>query len=192
MSAKGVFMTERSIPGIKDVTNHFAEGNVLFATQRLGEMESDVLRSFGATKGLVPFHKWNASEQDDYHTVVHNQAELACILNSASAFSASSAFMQFLNEESGAVVNAYYEKGLKYKYNDDENARTMMDIVRNSTDNPFSLTIGRLCEELYVGSPKLSGMPIENNTTISSTFNAEKDAYNDCMAKVIQKFKEMR
>lgn len=35
-TALGVFETEQSIQGIQDVTIHFVEGNVLFATQRLG------------------------------------------------------------------------------------------------------------------------------------------------------------
>lgn len=150
-----------------------------------------MLHSALAAKGLVPIPKWDQDEQDDYHTVVHNQAELGCILNTAKAFSASSALMQYLNENSSKVVNAYYEKGLKYKYNDDVNARKMMDIVRDSTDDPFSLTIGRLCEELYTGASSLSGMDLRKGSTISSTFASEKDAYIDCMQKAIQKFNEM-
>ena len=188
LETEGVYVFPRAIEATKDVTAHFTEGNVLFATQRLGEMEANVLRNFSAAKGLVPFPKWNQNEQDDYHTVVHNQAELGCILNTARAFSAASALMQYLNENSEKVVHAYYEKGLKYKYNSDKNARQMMDIVRDSTDDPFSLTIGRLCEELYTGPSKLSGMPINDNTIISSTFASEKDAYVDCMNKAIKKF----
>ena len=187
----GVFETAPTFQGIQDVTLHFVEGNVLFATQRLGEMESTALRDFSAAKGLVPVPKWDQDIQDDYHTVVHNQAELGCILNTAKAFSAASALMQYLNENSGKVVNAYYEKGLKYKYNDDQNARKMMDIVRDSTDDPFSLTIGRLCEELYTGTSALSGMDLRKGSTISSTFASEKDAYIDCMQKAIKKFSEM-
>ena len=189
MNAKGVFQNATTIQGIKDVTLHFVEGNVLFAMQRLGEMESTALRDFSAAKGLVPIPKWNQNEQDDYHTVVHNQAELACILNTAKAYSASSALMQYLNENSEKVVHAYYEKGLKYKYNDDKNSREMMDIVRDCTDDPFSLTIGRICEELYTGTPALSGMPLNRSSTISSTFASEKDAYIDCMNKALEKFK---
>ena len=65
----------------------------------------------------------------------------------------------------------------------------MMDIVRDCTDDPFSLTIGRICEELYTGMPKLSGMPLNQSSTISSTFASEKDAYIDCMNKALDKFK---
>ena len=191
LETKGVYLNPTTIQGIKEVTLHFIDGNVLFATQRLGEMESAALRDFSAAKGLVPIPKWNQNEQDEYHTVVHNQAELGCILNTAKAFSASSALMQYLNENSEKVVHAYYEKGLKYKYNDDKNARTMMDIVRAGTDDPFSLTIGRLCQEFYTGTPALTGLPLGNNTTISSTFASEKDVYNDCMRQAIERFNKM-
>ena len=169
-------------------TNCFLQGNFLFAISRLGEMESSALRDFKGNKGLVPVPKWNDNEQDEYHTVLHDQVEIGCILNTAKAFSASSALMQFMAEESKQVVYAYYDKGLKYKYNDDENARAMMDLVRNTTDSPFGFQIGVLCQTLYTGPTALEGIYLNHNTTISSTFASEKDAYLDCMATMLAKF----
>ena len=176
---------------VVESTNRFLKGNFLFAFSRLGEMESAGLRDFAMAKSLVPVPKWNYYEQDDYHTVVHDQAEIGCILNTAKAYAAASALMQYLNEESDKVVEAYYEKGLKYKYNDDENARIMMDLVRDTTDSPFSWQIGVLCQQLYTGSGSLKGLYIKDNATIASTFASEKDAYNDCMAKMLAKFAEL-
>jgi hypothetical protein len=176
---------------VVDSTKRFLNGNFLFAFSRLGEMESAGLRDFSAAKGLVPVPKWNQNEQDEYHTVVHDQAELGCILNTAKAYSAASALLQYLNEESDKVVYAYYEKGLKYKYNDDKNARKLMDLIRDTTDSPFGFQIGDHCQNLYEGEPALKGLYITYNTTISSTFASEKDAYNDCMRKMIEKFAKM-
>lgn len=139
-------------------------------------------------KGLIPTPKWDTYEQEEYHTIVHDQTEIGCILNTANAFSAASAYMQYLNEESDKVVYAYFEKGLKYKYNDDANSREMMDIVRESTDSPFDWQIGVLCQQLYTGTTPLHGMWIEESKTCASTFASEKDAYNDCVAKMIEKF----
>ena len=174
-------------------TLHFLHGNVLFAFSRLGEMEAKEMRDFPAAKGLVPIPKWEDELQDDYHTVVSDQVEVGCILNTAKAFSAASALMQYLNENSSAVVHAYYEKGLKYKYNDDENARKMMDIVRETTDSPFGMQIGVLCQQLYTGTGTLKGMKfLKENTTLSSTFASEKDAYNDCMKRMIEKFAALK
>lgn len=102
--------------------------------------------------------------------------------------------MQYLNENSSATVHAYYEKGLKYKYNDDENARAMMDIVRETTDSPFGMQIGALCESLYTGVGTLKGLKFlkENVNSCASTFASEKDAYNDCLTKMIEKFANLK
>ena len=173
-------------------TDCFLQGNFLFSISRLGEMESQALRDFTSAKGLVPVPKWNQNEQDEYHTVLHDQVEIGCILNTAKSFSAASALMQFLAEESDTVVYSYYEKGLKYKYNDDKNARDMMDIVRATTDSPFGFQIGVLCQTLYTGTPALTGLYIKNNTTVASTFASEKDAYVDCMNQMIEKFNKLQ
>ena len=152
-------------------------------------MESEAVRKFSASKGLVPFPKWSLNEQDEYHTVIHNQVELGAILNTAKAYSAASALMQFLNEESDQVIYTYYDKGLKYKYNDNKYARTMMDIIRATSDAPFGFEIGDYCHEtMYNGTEKLTGMYLDNNKTLSSTFAAEKEVYKDCLARMLEKF----
>lgn len=169
-------------------TQYFLNGNVLFAISRLGEMESEAMRSFDGSKGLVPVPKWDWELEEDYHTCIHDQAELGCILNTAKAYSAASALMQYLNENSNPIVNAYYEKGLKYKYNDDPRAREMMDLIRDTTDSPFGFQIGVVSQTLYTGTKALNGMWIENNTTCASTFASERDAYVDCLNKMLDKF----
>ena len=186
--SKGVYWQQE----IKSSTECFLQGNFLFAISRLGEMESTALRDFDAEKGLVPVPKWDADIQEEYYTIIHDQVEIGCILNSAKAFSAASALMQYLNEESKQVVYTYYEKGLKYKYNDDENARNMMDLIRERTDSPFGFQIGDHCEELYTGVGTLTRIYITQNSTLSSTFASQKDAYKDCMQKMIDKFAALK
>ena len=177
---------------VVDSTNRFLQGNFLFAYSRLGEMESQGLRDFIAAKSLVPMPKWDIDEQDEYHTVVHDQVEVGCILNTAQAYSAASALMQYLNENSEKVVTAYYEKGLKYKYNDDENAREMMDLVRATTDSPFSWQIGILCNDLYTGSGTLADLSLANKDTVGSSFAQNKDAYNNCLKLMLEKFAKLQ
>ena len=187
----GALTTESSVQGVKEATMIFLEGRTLFTASRLGEMESSALRDFGANKGLVPFPKWSNNEQDDYHTVIHNQVELGAILNSAKAFSAASALMQFLNEESDQVIYTYYDKGLKYKYNDNKYARSMMDIIRATSDAPFGFEIGDLAHETFYtadGTKKLTGIYLDNNSTLSSTFAAEKGVYQDSLNKMLERF----
>ena len=187
----GVYVGPATVQDVKASTEYFMNGNVLFAASRLGEMESSALRDFGDEKGLVPFPKWEDDMQDEYHTVIHNQVELASILNTAQAFSASSALLQFLNEESEKVVYAYYEKGLKYKYNDDKNAREMMDLVRETSDSPFGFETGELCIDFYTGQPALKKIYLKDNATLSSTFASEKDVYAACLREMIEKFAKM-
>ena len=191
---KGVYNAGLNVTGVNNIkqsTECFLQGNFLFAISRLGEMESTALRDFSANKGLVPVPKWDADEQDEYLTVIHDQVEVGSILKTAKAFGASSALMQYLNEESEEVIYTYYEKGLKYKYNDDKNARKLMDLIRDTTDSPFGFQIGDHCQNLYEGTPALKGLYISQHATISSTFASEKDAYNDCMRKMIEKFAKM-
>ena len=191
--ARGVYEAP-SVTGSNSVlegTKCFLNGNVVFAYSRLGELESENVRNFNVSKGLVPIPKWDVSAQEDYHTPVHDQAELGCILNTAQAFSAASALMQYLNEESEKVVYAYYEKGLKFKYNDDKNTRTMMDIVREATDSPFSWQVGWACLDLYTGTPKLEKMYLYNSDTVSSTFQQWRDVYANCLNEVIEKFAKL-
>ena len=157
---------------------------------RLGEMESPELRDFTMAKGLVPIPKWNDKEQEQYITTVHDQVEIGTILNTANAFSAASALMQYLNEESGDVVYTYYDKGLKFKYNDDKNNREMMDLIRETVGSPFGYCIGDHCQTLYTGAGVLKGMYITDRS-LSSTFASEKDAYNYCMTMMIEHFKNL-
>ena len=173
----------------QDCTATFMGNNVLFCSSRLGEMESPALRDVNFAKGVIPVPKWDLDMQEDYHTIVHDQTEIGCILNTAQSFSAASAFMQYVNEESDKVIYAYFEKGLKYKYNDDKNSREMMDIIRATTDTPFGSLIGKLSKDLYTGTGALHDITL-NSTTIASTFGSEKDAYRDCLQKMITKFAE--
>ena len=184
----GVYFEEQPLAAI-DI---FAGGNVLFCSSLLGEMEAPLLRNTTFARGVVPTPKWNMNQQMEYHTTVHDQTEIGCILKSARAYSAASALMQYLNEDSGSVINAYFEKGLKYKYNDDANSRKMMDIVRESTDEPFSSMIGPLVLQLYDlgNSDRFSwtGPTVQDNGNISSTFASERDAYIYCLNKMNAKF----
>ncbi|MBQ9736682.1 MAG: hypothetical protein IJV96_07865 [Clostridia bacterium] len=181
---KGVYFQQEVLSS----TECFMQGNFLFAVSKLGEMESAELRDVDFEKGVVPTPKLYA--ENAYHTVAHDQTEVGCILKSAKAFSAASALMQYLNEESGGVINAYYEKGLKYKYNDDPHSRKMMDIVRDSLDTPFSFYFGPLCHQLlYEGAGGPPYTPtLQSFDGLSGEFASWKHAYKDCLQKMIDKF----
>ena len=187
MEAKGFYNCKKPI-------EKFLKQNFIFAQSLLGELESTELREFSMDKGVLPLPMWNSQEQDWYHTVVHDQVEVGAILKSAKQFPAASALMQYLNEESEDVVFAYYDNGLKYKYTVGDNAtksREMMDIIRNTGDNPFGFQVMKLCYQQYTGSPALEGLFLKNNDTIASTFQSERETYVWCLNQILEKIEKM-
>jgi len=165
-------------------TEYFFDGNVLFAMSVLGELESVSMRDLDFQKGLVPIPKWDEERQKEYHTMVHNQGEIGAVLNNASSFGKASAFMQAANEGSKAVLHEYYEKGLKFKYSEDQGIRSMIDLVYNTIDAPFGMEMGRVVvAELGMQWISMNEAAVANN--ISSTFAQERDAYQHALEKVL-------
>ncbi|MBQ8907451.1 MAG: hypothetical protein IJY71_02565 [Clostridia bacterium] len=141
--AAGVYNTT----GQKDCVDYFIDGKAVFSTVVLGEMESDSMRDVAFTRGVLPFPKYSSEAQEDFHTLVHDQAEVGVILKNAAAPTMASAYMQAINEKSATVLTEYYEKSLKVKYNtagDSEGGvRLMIDLVHDTVDSPFeSLIVG--------------------------------------------------
>lgn len=125
-----------NLTSIVEVTSAFMKGNVLFATAQLGEMESEELRNVDFKKGVLPIPKFDLTLQESYHTEVHDQAEVGAILNSSRHFTAATAFLQCINEQSADVLNEYYENALKIKFADDRGTRDMIDLIHDSVDAP--------------------------------------------------------
>ena len=124
--------------GVLDATTLFLNKNVLFTMSVLGEMESEQVRNTdGLTKGVLPYPKYDLTQQTEYHTLVHDQAEIAAILNTTQKFTEATAWLQLINEKSTAVLYEYYEKSLKLKYNDAPLNKQMIDLVHETIDSPF-------------------------------------------------------
>ncbi len=69
----------------------------------------------------------------------------------------------------------------------------MMDLIRETVGSPFGFQIGDHCQTLYKelgGTGDLKGMYI-TDPSLASTFGSEKDAYNACMAAMIEHFKQL-
>ena len=127
-----------STNGVLEATTLFLNKNVLFTMSVLGEMESEQVRNTdGLTKGILPYPKYDLIQQEKYHTLVHDQAEIAAILNTTKKFTEATAWLQVINELSTPVLSEYYEKTLKLKYNDDPLNKQMIDLVHDTIDSPF-------------------------------------------------------
>ncbi len=172
-------------------TEYFFDGNFLFAVSVLGELESTAMRGIEFQKGLAPVPKWNEQRQESYHTMVHNQVELGAILNNAASFGRASAYMQALNEESRDVLHEYYEKGLKFKYNEDKGIRSMIDLVYSSIDAPFSFEVANLIGAN--ATMTLVGMNgAATNNTVASTWGSEKLAYENALKVTLENFSKLK
>ncbi len=122
-----------------DCTSSFMQGKALFVPSLLGELESEEFRDVSFDKGLVPMPKYDSGRQESYHTMHSVTAELSAILITSQSFSAASAYMQYMAENSRPVLTEYYEFSLKFKYNDDPAIRSMIDLVYGSVDSPFGM-----------------------------------------------------
>ena len=159
--------------GNLDATELFLQKTSLFVSAVLGEMESEQVRAVeGLTKGVLPAPKYDVEKQDRYHTVVHDQAEIAAILNTTAKFTEASAWLQMQNELSVPVLKEYYDKSLKLKYNDDPLNKEMIDLVHDTIDDPFESVM--MCYILG-SATESSAQPI---TIIDACAKANKDTFN--------------
>ena len=145
---------------VKEATDQFINGKAIFAGIILGEMESPTMREVKFTRGVLPFPKYNES-QEKFLTIVHDQAEVGAILVTAKSPTMASAYMQALNEKSHKVLTEYYENSLKVKYNtagDSEGGvRLMIDKIYETIDSPFeSLITNYICNQASTDTSNIS------------------------------------
>ena len=170
-------------------TEAFMNGNFLFAQSVLGELESDELRNVSFEKGLVPFPKYDAGRQEEYHTMVHDQTELGAVLVTTRSFARASAFMQYANELSEDVVTEYYEFSLKFKYNEDAAIRGMIDCVYESIDIPFGMQFELIILNYGTGlTPLYEGIFYGS---LSNKFDSNKQAYKVALDKALEEFNKL-
>lgn len=123
-----IYHSKGILPHVDHYDGHvklFMEGKGVMGMLYLGEMESEQMRNTGFDRGILPFPSYSTSAE--ITTMVHDRAEVDTILNNASSFAMASAFLQYINEESGDILNTYYEEVLKFKYNDSKGARDLTD-----------------------------------------------------------------
>ena len=171
----------------KDTAAFFENGNLLFAAVRLGEAEGLRASAIAPLIGVLPMPKWLASAQGEYHTPIDDRAELGCILDTARAFSAASALLQFLNEESANTVRLYYSSALGLDYDHNANDRAMLDLLRATTDVAFEHTGRELILEQYGGGFPLTGIDLKTPGENSIFYIVERDAYTWCLETALFK-----
>ena len=143
-NTQGLYYTGATSADAQAANILFLDGSYLFAVSKLGEMESVQFRDSQVNKGILPIPKFDQTLQPEYHTVVHDQADVACILNNARHFTAASAYLQMASEESVDIMKEYYDKSLKLKYNEDKDTQAVLDLVHDSITTPFEIVVARM------------------------------------------------
>ncbi len=193
-NAKGV-IGGNGIAAISSV-EWFMDGKILMTMAELGEMESEDMRNTSFKRGILPFPRYHRSYTDSVVTVVHDQAEVDCILNNASSFNMASAFLQYVNELSTEILDIYYEEVLKFKYNDSKGARDMIDLVHDTIDSPFDSVMSARVFATAGGNQffvAFQNDAIANRlSTFSSTYAETRDAVQDALDKMLGDFNKLQ
>ena len=182
------------ITTILESTTEFFDGNIIFTMSVLGEMESQQMRETDFKRGIVPFPRYN-SAAPDFCTVVHDQAEISCILNNTTSFTAATAYLQFINENSADVLQEYYERGLKFKYNENKTVRRMIDFVKEHIVSPFDSVMALyLCGvsdskvQLY---SILQEQAVNENNAFASTYYQHVGGYEKALRESLEMMEQI-
>jgi hypothetical protein len=177
-----MYYTGDDAAAVQAATTLFLDGTYLFALSMMGEMESETVRDSQVNKGVLPLPKFDQALQTDYYTLVHDQVDIACILNNARHFSEASAYLQKASEDSVSIMKEYYDKSLKLKYNDDPLNKQMIDLVHDSIDDPFESVmmcyiLGSATEDSQQPITIIDACAKEFKDTFNSDYESRVGAY---------------
>ena len=135
-----------------NVATTFINGGAFFGiNQMVLALEGNMIQNMDTATGILPFPIYEGDprgENATYGALVSDNASCGGILISADGahFTASSAFIQMMTEESGEFFTQYFENGLKYKNNDIGTGHIeMLDIIHNGICSPMSMLYDNYC-----------------------------------------------
>ncbi len=179
----------------------FQNGNALFMTdQFLAALEGDNFRNMNDAAAVIPYPKYD--QHKAYRNLVSDNACGGAILEvSSHDFSACSALMQYMTEESIPIARQYFDVELKLKNNAVENTKQLdvLDIIRSAVACPQEFLFDNYCARSFSSnSPSNTGHTIYDiidvskdgggTNKFSSTWNAEIDAKNKALQDVVDRF----
>ena len=148
--------------------------------QSLRDMESDFT--------VIPYFKWD-STQENYNTVVQNNMTIFSIPVNCEKIEAVGAVTEALAVEGYySVTPAYYEMALGTKYMRDEQAKEMLEIIRNGVTFNFGTIYSIQLDNIYNTMP---GMIASNSNDFVSYYAAREQNWNELLGKIITAYEEM-
>ena len=174
------------------VPTTFVNGGAVFAlNQMVLSFEGKAVLDMADKASIVPNPKYVAGGDEnndlstDYKALVSDNAGGGGIMRSATnaQFTAASAFLQMMTEESGRFFEAYYEEGLKYTANQiSRRHNDMLDYIHNGVCAPMSFYYDNYCsknlgdEDTYQTYGKIMYNCIDNNRTFSNVWETQISA----------------
>ncbi len=177
-------------------TQQFINGGALYALgQYMVMLEGATIQNMGSGQAVsvIPTPKY--SKDAEYQSLVSDNAAGGAILMSTTDFTAATAFIQMMTEESGEIFKQYYEVALKYKLSSGSGQVKILDIIKNSVtastaflyDNYCARTLGTSTEFRTIYD--ILGESVTGKTnTLTSTWNSQLGAMQQQLANTVTKF----
>lgn len=120
----------------------FLNSRALFWAGTFGDVAGKGLRDFSDGFYILPYPKLNA-EQEGYYTKLGEVNNLFGITSNCKNMTAAAAVMECMASEGYRKVDpAFYEEGLKRKYNVSDQSAQMFDLIRNGLRYDFGSLYG--------------------------------------------------
>ena len=181
-----------------NVATTFINNGALFAlNQMVLSFEGANVRNMDATAAIVPTPKYFDDGLDSYGALVSDNAGSGGILISSDPdqFTAASAFLQMMTEESDEFFIEYYDNGLKSKNNQiGPKHNRMLDYIHDGICSPMSFLYDNYCAKslgdtnTYKTYGAMMYDTIDNGVGFSSSWDSQIGAKKSQWVKIKANF----
>jgi hypothetical protein len=123
----------------------FLNGKTLFSSeQHLANLEGANFLNMDDAAAVIPYPKYDTA--NPYSILVSDNACAGAVLFASQKFTAASAYLQMMTEESDDVLYQYFDQGLKLKNNASNDPRQVevLDLIRDSVNMPLAFLFDNL------------------------------------------------
>ena len=148
-ASKGICVITRDQTGaateLQGIRNEFAAERMLFGgIIAVGSLEDEVYQNMRSDKGfgIAPVPLYKSGTDDEYLTLVHNNARIVAVAGLTDKFEQCSAFLDYQSRNSAEILDTYYTENLaaavQGEVSEDNNA--MLTYIRNHVNDCFDKT----------------------------------------------------
>ena len=180
-------------------TATFLNGHSLYSIGNyLLMLEGSTIQNMGSGQSVsvVPFPKYN--KDGEYQTLTSDNASGGAILMSSTDFTAATAFIQMMTEESGEMFKQYFEVALKYKLSSGSGQLKLLDILKNSITSPTAFFYDNYCARTLGAATEfrtiydiIGESVTSNSNTLTSTWEGQVGAMQTQLETTITTFKAL-